>query len=154
MAFLDDISRSISDVSQKAINKGKEVAEISKINSALSEEEKILKRNYIEIGKLYCSKHGDDGNPEFADMVNAVKASENNIRQLEEKIRTVKNISVCEKCGAEIPSGTVFCNKCGTKQEQKVDADVSQKSSVCSKCGKILTEGMRFCTSCGTPVQS
>ncbi len=153
MAFLDDISRSISGVSQKAISKGKGVAEITKINSELSEEEKILKRNYIEIGKLYCSLHGDDNNPEFADMVNAVKTAEQRVKKLKERVLEIKKVSVCEKCGAEIPTDAVFCNRCGEKREPKITQTTST-GVVCSKCGRNLTEGTRFCTSCGTPVQS
>ena len=158
MAFLDDISRSISDVSQKAINKGKDVAEITKINSALSDEEKKLRRTYIEIGRLYMSLHAKDGAEEFAAMVEEVKTSEQKISQMKERIAAIRNISKCEKCGAEIPSEALFCNVCGAKKERTAPStgNVSGQTTtaVCSKCGKPLKAGMRFCTSCGTPVQS
>jgi len=49
----------------------------------------------------------------------------------------------CEKCGAYIPLGGIFCLECGFRRETL---------RRCSQCGNPLEEGMEYCISCGAPV--
>lgn len=44
-----------------------------------------------------------------------------------------------EKCGALLPKGAKFCDKCGTPQKKEVK---------CS-CGRIIEDGYKFCPECG-----
>ena len=55
MDFLDNMSRKISDTGLKAVNKSKELGEINKLNSAISNEEKMgaVSINLVHIKKLY-----------------------------------------------------------------------------------------------------
>ena len=48
----------------------------------------------------------------------------------------------CQKCGAEAPEGTKFCNECGTKI-------IKPGSTACPKCGAEVPEGVKFCNECG-----
>ena len=50
--------------------------------------------------------------------------------------------SVCIKCGALLPKGSVFCNKCGAQQVQ-----------ICSQCGAELPSGSAFCNKCGAKTE-
>jgi len=49
----------------------------------------------------------------------------------------------CEKCGAYIPLGGIYCLECGFRRETL---------RRCSQCGNPLEEGMEYCISCGAPV--
>ena len=148
MAFFDDLGKKISQAGQSAVQKTKDITEISKYNSAIADEEKKIQTIYSDIGKLYISLYKDSPADEFKALVDALKASEKAIETCKEQIKDIKGIVVCEKCGAELTAGTAFCSKCGTA------APVPPKPEVpaCSKCGAPLTEGCAFCTSCGTPV--
>ena len=37
------------------------------------------------------------------------------IEELKKTIQDVKNVKICAKCGAEIPTGAKFCLECGEK---------------------------------------
>lgn len=53
-----------------------------------------------------------------------------------------ENGIACPKCGAKLPSGTKFCNECGTRI---LPAD----EMICPHCGKSVKKG-KFCPECGT----
>lgn len=46
----------------------------------------------------------------------------------------------CQKCGAELEQGVLFCRECGSKVEAKM---------FCRECGAELSPGAKFCSSCG-----
>lgn len=53
----------------------------------------------------------------------------------------VKEVMVCSKCGAKVPSDSKFCPECGNK----MTADVTR----CIKCGAEIKVGTKFCPECG-----
>lgn len=60
----------------------------------------------------------------------------------------------CQKCGAEIPAGSKFCNECGTKIEQvalfKDDESKNTEPCKCESCGNIIPNNSVFCPICHT----
>ena len=150
MAFFDDLGKKISQASQSAVQKTKDITEIAKYNSAISDEEKKIAGLYSEIGKLYVSLYKDAPASEFAALVEGIKASEETIAKYKDQIKDIKGILTCTSCGAEIPTGSAFCSSCGTAAPV-VEAPVGP---VCSNCGAALTEGSAFCTSCGASVSA
>ena len=60
----------------------------------------------------------------------------------------------CQKCGAEVPAGSKFCNLCGEKIEQVAlfkDSDPKIKESYkCDNCGKEIPNNSVFCPECHT----
>lgn len=58
----------------------------------------------------------------------------------------------CQKCGAEIPAGSKFCNECGTKIEQvalfKDSESESTESYECENCGNLIPNNSVFCPVC------
>ncbi|HJJ43745.1 MAG TPA: SPFH domain-containing protein [Methanocorpusculum sp.] len=53
----------------------------------------------------------------------------------------------CSSCGAEVSSGTKFCQECGQKMTPAT-------SSACTNCGAALLPGAKFCPECGTKVST
>lgn len=49
MAFFDKLSKTVTEVSQKTIAKAKELADTSRLNSMISEEEKVIANQYFQI---------------------------------------------------------------------------------------------------------
>lgn len=115
MAFFEDLGKKISKAGQSVVDKGKELADITKINLAISDEEKKIDEAYKKIGKLFVEKIGDRAEGEFLDLVTEVKNADSKIGELKQQIKDIKGIAVCPKCATEIPADAVFCNACGAK---------------------------------------
>lgn len=146
MAFLDNISKKITDATASAAQKTRDIAEISKLNSAISEEEEKLNNAYIQIGKLYCANHDNDYEECYSVCVGIVKEAEKKIAEMQSAIREIKGIIACPKCGEYISLNVAFCSSCGNPTPK---AEVESDISMCPNCGNGVPKGMRFCTSCG-----
>lgn len=153
MAFFDKLSKSVTEVSQKTIAKTKELADTSKLNSMISEQEKIITNQYFQIGKLYVSIHKDDFEDDFAGMIATIADADAKIRDYKKQIQDIKGVQRCEKCGAEVPNGAAFCSSCGATMP-KVQTPASDDYIKCENCGTAVKKGMRFCTSCGKPMEA
>ena len=133
MAFFDKITKSVSEASQKTVNKTKELADTAKLNSTISGEEKKLNNLYLQIGKLYVDLHREDCEEAFAEKISEVNAAEEKINDLKQQIRDIKGVQVCEKCGADVAAGSSFCTVCGNEMP-KVLQPISAVSFGAPKC--------------------
>ena len=148
VAFWDDIKNKVSDTTNSAITKANEIAEVSKLNGLISEEDKKIKNLYYQIGKLYVANQGSNPAPEYAELVAAVIESGRAMKEYKAQINTLKGIRICDKCGAEVPKGAAFCNSCGNQMPVVPEFDAN-KFDKCPQCGELVEKGMRFCTTCG-----
>lgn len=153
MGFLDNFSKKVSDIGQKAIQKTGELSEIARINSQISTNEEKINNTYFQIGKLFVSTYGENCSGEFSDMISAITDLEKQNEDLKKKIQKIRKIQHCTNCGAEVPEGVAFCSICGTKIVNLAAGEGSD-SVKCPKCGAMLRAGLRFCTSCGQAVPS
>ena len=141
MAFFDELGKKISQAGQNAVQKGKELADIAKINSAVYDEEKKIDDNYREIGKLYFSLRGKNPDVDFAAMVAAIHESENKIGEYKQQLKDIKGVVCCEKCGAEVSSNAAFCSACGAPMpvvkpvEEPVQAEETSENAESSAQG-------------------
>lgn len=152
MAFFENLSKTVTGVGQKTIAKTKELADTSRLNSMISEEEKVITNQYFQIGKLYVSIHKDDFEDDFAGMIGAIAEAEAKIRDYKKQIQDIKGVQRCEKCGAEVPNGAAFCSSCGATMP-KMQPPISADYIKCGNCGTAVKRSMRFCTSCGKPME-
>lgn len=153
MAFFDDVSKKITQVSQNVVNKTKEATDIVRIKGVLAENEKQLHDFYKEIGALYFEKHYEDFEPEFETLMNNAKITANNIAAYEYQINEIKSVTKCEKCGAEISKEAAFCNVCGAPVVKQAPPAMLDGTKRCPTCLQPITPGFKFCTGCGTPVE-
>lgn len=79
MAFFDNIGKKISLAGEGALNKGKALADVARLNSNVSEEEKKINNSYYQIGKLYIALHPQDYESDFAALVNSIVSSQDRI---------------------------------------------------------------------------
>ena len=148
MAFFDEISKKINGVTSTAAQKTKEMSEVSKLNSAMNEEETKINNAYYQIGRLYCANHSEDYEEGFGIFIDVVKDSEKKINAIKAQIREIKGIATCTNCGQDIPANVAFCSNCGAPAPApKVEVDPN--SVICPNCRTAVAKGMRFCTSCG-----
>lgn len=145
MAFFDQLSQKLTQTSQDAVKKTKDMAEVVRLNSAITEETKKIEAGYREIGKLYYEQCADRDDPIFQAHVAEIKQSETLIREMKETISQLKGIRTCPSCGCDLPAGALFCNACGAKMPEPPRA----AGPVCPTCGAPVTPGTVFCTNCG-----
>lgn len=151
MALFDELGKKITQTSQGAVQKTKNLADIAKINSMISEEEGKINTLLLQVGKVYYESHSKDPEEQQAANIQAISEAVVKIEQFKDKIKQIKGVSNCPNCGNEVANGSLFCNVCGTKMPV-VKAPVSSLS--CKECGSELAIGQKFCTNCGALVES
>lgn len=122
MGFFDNIGKTLSEASQGAIQKGKEMADVAKFNSLISDEEKKITKIYQQIGEKYVEEYADSPAEGFKEFLDAINVSNEKIAEYQQKLKEVKGVSKCPSCGAEVPNGSMFCATCGTKIEVEKEA--------------------------------
>ncbi len=150
MGFFDDIGKKLSNVGQTVAQKGKDVVDTAKLNSAISDEQKKIEKAYEKIGRLYAERHADSPEPDFVEYLDEIKASENAIAECQQKLQDLKGVTVCPACGAEVGTDSMFCPNCGNRM--RTEPPKSQ-GPACPNCGAPLEPGSKFCTSCGVAVE-
>ena len=111
MAFLDDVKR----ISKNIGDKGKDVIEITKLNSQIGTEKDKIKEMYAKIGEeVYKAYTAGEGSV-YDELCAQLKEVEAKVEELSAKVLELKNATKCPSCGAEVTKETTFCSKCGTK---------------------------------------
>lgn len=151
MPFFDNITKKASEATAKAVQKAQGFSEMAKLNSMISDAEKQINNAYYQIGKLYVSIHGADGEEAFAGMVATITEAEQKIIDYRSQIQNIKGVQRCEKCGAEVQRGAAFCSACGAAMP-KMEAVINKDVVRCESCGAAVKADMKFCTSCGKPM--
>lgn len=149
MGFLDNVK----SMAQNTMEKGKEMAEITKWNVAITNFEDEIKKSKWKIGDIIYEKGQplEDLDIEIQELIIRIDKCRESIEETREKINRLKNLSICAECGAEVKRGEKFCGKCGKpmpKLEDLVSA-VQMEMRKCPSCGMELTENVSFCTNCG-----
>lgn len=152
MAFFDEVGRKLTHAGQSTVQKAKDMTDIAKINSAISEEEKKISNLHYQIGVKYVQLHASEPEAEFAEMVAAIRESEKAIAGYRQQIQDIRGVVTCEKCGAEIAKNSAFCSSCGAPAQKPVMAE-NPDMVRCSGCGQMVARTMRFCTSCGKSME-
>ena len=152
MAFIDDVSRVLNDVTNTAAEKTRNFSETARLNSIINEEEKKLNETYGRIGRMYCLNHTEDYEECYEAFINAVRDCERRIADAKKQILALKGIAICEKCGDEVSMSAGFCSNCGTAVPKPDQPAHNPDVSVCSRCGNDVLNTMNFCTQCGNPM--
>ncbi|MBP3602871.1 MAG: zinc-ribbon domain-containing protein [Lachnospiraceae bacterium] len=151
MGFLDNMGKTISDASQGALKKGKDMADVAKFNSLINDEEKKITGIYEQIGKKYVEVLGESADENFKELLDLLKASQDKVEEYRNNVKELKGVSNCPTCGAEVANNALFCAVCGTKMAEPAAEPVAAEVH-CADCGAVIAPGSKFCTSCGKPV--
>lgn len=92
MDFIEKIGNTISVKGKEAAGKAKEMAEIANLKSQISTCEDVMKKNYMEIGKLYYEQNGENPDPDFEKQCRSIQNARNGIRELNAKIDEIKGL--------------------------------------------------------------
>lgn len=144
MAFLDNISKRVSDFGQEVSAKTRTMADISRLNSAITEQERQIETAFSNIGKAYYARHKDDPCAEEMESITYINEAYVRIQQYKTQISQLKGIANCPSCGSEISSVASFCSFCGSA------TGFAPPTRPCPGCGAQMDISSSFCTSCGT----
>lgn len=92
MDFIESIGDTITAKGREAVDKARELAEIAHLKGQITTCEEVIKKNYLEIGRLYCELYGEEPQEEFKKQCSTVKNAQNGIADIQRKIREVKGI--------------------------------------------------------------
>lgn len=151
MAFWDNFSQKASETTAKAMQKAKEMSDIAKLNSMISEEETKINNTYYQIGKLYIAMHLHDYEEEFVGMITTIREADEKIKSYKQQLQDIKGVMCCTQCGAEIQAGVAFCSSCGAPMPKVQQTNIEDLVR-CEGCGAMVKKEARFCTSCGKPM--
>ena len=90
MDIIEKIGDTITEKGKAAADKAKELAAIANLKSQISTCEEVMKKNYLEIGKIYFEQYSDMPEPPFEKQCEVIKNSQRAIADLQEKIDQVK----------------------------------------------------------------
>lgn len=119
MSVFDNLSKKVAETAKAAAKKSGGLVEITKLNVSISAEEDKIEKVYGEIGKAVYAVYAE-GTPVgdyLTELCEKVKAYEESIYAMKQKIYELKNTKVCPGCAVELDADIAFCPKCGTKQE-------------------------------------
>lgn len=147
MGLFDNFGKKITQSSQDAVQKAKNFADVTKLNSQINDEKKAIVNFYKQVGEKYYSLYGTDPQEEFKQLCEFITAKNNKIAQLETEIRRIQNVNTCPKCGNVCSDTLLFCSSCG----ESLPKERSNKL-ICNECGTELSITAVFCTNCGKKV--
>ncbi len=147
MAFFETLGGKIINAGQSIAQSTKNFADVTKLNSAVSDYEKQIMDLYTIVGKSYYERHKTDANAEEQQRITAINALFKQIDDLKQQIKEIEGIEKCPNCGADVPRDALFCNNCGSKIIKEA------AGGHCANCGMPLAAGSMFCAHCGTKVE-
>lgn len=92
MDFFEKVGETITSKGKEVSDKAKDIAEIASLRSQINTCEEIIKKNYMEIGKLYYEQFKEAEYNDFVEQCTAIKNAKSGVEALEEKIREIKGV--------------------------------------------------------------
>lgn len=92
MDIIEKIGETITDKGKEAVDKAKELAEIANLKSQIGTCEEIIKKNYMEIGRLYFEQYGDIPEEPFEKPCRSIKNAKSGVKELQDRIREIKGL--------------------------------------------------------------
>ena len=90
MGFFDELGKKISDASQDMMQKGKDFADTTKLNSQIHDEERKISAVYTKIGKKYFEEFHQAAGAGYQDLVDESHASQAKISEYQDKLNALK----------------------------------------------------------------
>ena len=82
----------ISSKGKEVAEKAKETAEILALKGQISTCEEVIRKNYVEIGKMYFEQYGEMPEEPFEKQCRAIHNAMNGVKELQERINELKGL--------------------------------------------------------------
>jgi succinate dehydrogenase/fumarate reductase flavoprotein subunit len=90
MAFLKNLGEKLGTAAGNAADKARQLAEISKLNSAIGTAEKSITDTYLEMGKQLFEQEKDNLTSVYGEHVGKILKAQDTIEELRQKIAELK----------------------------------------------------------------
>lgn len=145
----------LNQMTKSAVSKSKEMAEITRLNMEISNNEQKVKELAAQIGLCVVDQALLLDNEEIAGLSAQIGTLRDAIAKNRCTIQDIRNINICSNCGAEVSRSSKFCDKCGSSMDRSVlETSAASAIPTCPSCGEQLEPGALFCTNCGTKLSS
>lgn len=121
----DKITKTSTDVAKRA----KDLTDMAKYTSQITNNENTIKVTYTEIGKYAYENLRDQFPADINEKAAVVDAAMAEIDDLKKEILKLKGNVKCEQCEREVPDNFPFCPYCGQKMPEPV-VDVIDEEEV------------------------
>lgn len=92
MDFLEKVGETITTKGREVTDKAKDLAEIASLRGQISTCEEVIRKNYMEIGKLYYEQYKEAEYNDFTEQCTAIANAKSGVKALEEKINEIKGV--------------------------------------------------------------
>ena len=119
MSYFEEAKQKAREVAAAAAGKARAAADSAKISAAIIAEKRELDKSYRAIGQWYaCEYAGSDVPDAIADVIAAVRASQEKIAELQASREAAETAEAAEAEGRSCPvcgkiSDSKFCPHCG-----------------------------------------
>lgn len=117
---------------------------VTRINYLVEEENAVIERNCLKIGRKYAQLHTLDYEEAFEDQMREIAQSRQKLDDYSMQMQFATGIVICKGCGHEAPKGSIYCNMCGSKLPE-INFD---RFEICVNCGNLVEKGTEFCSVC------
>lgn len=153
MALFEQIGKRLADAGQTVAQQTKDLAEITKLNAAISDKEKRIAQLFRLIGEAYYRRCKDDPTAPEAEHFTEIAVLYDELFADREKIKEIKGVVKCTNCGTDIPLHAAFCNACGTRVlREEAPTETTVRDRLCPNCQSVVEAGNLFCNYCGTKI--
>lgn len=90
MNIFEKLEDTVSTVSRDVADKAKTMAEITSLKGQIATCEDIMKKNYMEIGKMYYEEYKDVPDAPFEKQCKAIEDAQRGVRELQDKINILR----------------------------------------------------------------
>ena len=135
MAFLDDLSRKLTQVGQEAASQTKVFAETTRINAKISDEERQLNAMFMQLGRNYFDANKDDPTAAFADTINNIKDAIHRIEVYRGDIRRARGMVTCPNLRF---GSVVECSVLQLLRQQDAGSGICSKRRYGTRCVRIF----------------
>lgn len=97
MAFFNDLGKKIGSAAGATAAKAKDLAETTKLNSQISDQEKQIEKFYTEIGREIFPLHKENPESPVNEQCTKITAALLTIAELKQKIEEIKNTKESEE---------------------------------------------------------
>ena len=92
MDFFEKLGDTISAKGKEVADKARDTAEILNLKSQISTCEEVIKKNYLEIGRLFYEQYGENPDAPFEKQRNAIKNARVGATELQAKVDQLKGL--------------------------------------------------------------
>ncbi|CAM4410444.1 zinc ribbon domain-containing protein [Paenibacillus tarimensis] len=142
----------------EAARKVEQTVEITRLKSQISSREKEMDKLYARIGqsvyRSYIAGDVSTSEEEVMDYCAELTELEQEITQIQTKIKDIKLEKTCSGCETVVSAGVRYCPECGKKfpeeeQPKAPDTTAAEIRVICNRCGAENDMAARYCVGCG-----